>query len=326
MDFASLHEGYTEEAVRLALAACGAERRHVAALDERADARDYREALTRGIRELFIHGTGVGAFEGGRMVGYLGFWSGLNGQFGEVVGSYSPLHGNAFAGEPEKLASRLFQLAAEEMAGQGIGSYALTVYAHEAEVTRALALNGFGIRCADAIRLVDTPLSLLPQADDRWLFAELAPADAAEILPLKNKLIQHLRRSPVFFACEEEQEADFLDLCRKRQSRFFVARKAGTDAISGYMELTANGENFLTEAPDMMNICGAYLEESERGGGVFTGLLAHVLTTLKSEGVKRLGVDCETLNPTARYFWGKHFVDYTYSFCRRIDERAMRYL
>ena len=33
-------------------------------------------------------------------------------------------------------------------------------------------------------------------------------------------------------------------------------------------------------------------------------------------------VDCETLNPTALRFRGKYFVPFTYSFCRRIDERC----
>ncbi len=35
--------------------------------------------------------------------------------------------------------------------------------------------------------------------------------------------------------------------------------------------------------------------------------------------------DCEILNSTALKFWGKYFVNYTYSFARRIDERVMGY-
>lgn len=44
---------------------------------------------------------------------------------------------------------------------------------------------------------------------------------------------------------------------------------------------------------------------------------------MKNDGIKRIGVDCETINPTAFRFWGKYFDSYTYSFIRRIDERIM---
>jgi len=42
-------------------------------------------------------------------------------------------------------------------------------------------------------------------------------------------------------------------------------------------------------------------------------------------GYIEIGVDCETLNPNALRFWGKHFDNYTYSFARRIDERIIGY-
>jgi hypothetical protein len=45
---------------------------------------------------------------------------------------------------------------------------------------------------------------------------------------------------------------------------------------------------------------------------------------LKAEGVTYLGVDYETLNPTALNFWSKYFKPYTFSFARRIDERINR--
>ena len=39
--------------------------------------------------------------------------------------------------------------------------------------------------------------------------------------------------------------------------------------------------------------------------------------------MKYIGVDCETLNPTALRFWNKYFDSYTYSYARRIDERVV---
>jgi len=83
------------------------------------------------------------------------------------------------------------------------------------------------------------------------------------------------------------------------------------------------GENFITDEPDMLSVCGAYLKENYRGKNILQSLLSFVLETLKKDGVKRLGVDCETINPTALRFWGKNFDNYTYSFVRRIDERII---
>lgn len=41
-------------------------------------------------------------------------------------------------------------------------------------------------------------------------------------------------------------------------------------------------------------------------------------------GKTHLGVDYETVNPTALYFWTKYFTPYTYSYIRRIDERVVK--
>ncbi len=70
----------------------------------------------------------------------------------------------------------------------------------------------------------------------------------------------------------------------------------------------------------MVNICGAYLLLGYRGKGVYTKLLAVMLETVQAEGYTRCGVDFESLNPTARGYWTKHFTAYTNSVVRRIDE------
>ena len=73
----------------------------------------------------------------------------------------------------------------------------------------------------------------------------------------------------------------------------------------------------------MKNICGAYFDKNERGKGIAQGLLGFICDILKKEGMTHLGVDCETMNPTALRFWNKYFIPYTYSYARRIDERIL---
>ena len=50
----------------------------------------------------------------------------------------------------------------------------------------------------------------------------------------------------------------------------------------------------------------------------------YAITVLKEEGYTRLGVDFESINPTARGFWLKYFSAYTHGVVRRIDERILR--
>ena len=73
-----------------------------------------------------------------------------------------------------------------------------------------------------------------------------------------------------------------------------------------------------------MNICGAYCLPEYRGTGAAQAVLEHMLCTFQTEGFNRLGVDCESFNPTALGFWRKYFDAYTYSVVRRIDENIIK--
>ena len=126
---------------------------------------------------------------------------------------------------------------------------------------------------------------------------------------------------PLFF----QVDADKLkEETKNRKSRFFGAEV--NNEVVGFIEIMASGENFACEYPGMMNICGACLIPEYREQSIFQNLLAFLLDILKSEGYTRCGVDFESFNPTASGFWLKHFIPYTYSVTRRIDERIIKNL
>ncbi len=102
--------------------------------------------------------------------------------------------------------------------------------------------------------------------------------------------------------------------------RVFTAWRG--EELIAYLEVTGEGENFVTNDPQMQNICGAYCMPQYRGQGVIQGLLGYAMKVLKDEGYTKLGVDFESLNPTAWGFWTKYFKAYTYSLTRRIVESA----
>jgi len=266
---------------------------------------------------------GACAFENGKMVGYLFGWGPRDNVFGcnpHVKGIWSPAHGNAAFGENKIRAYReMYQAVADSWVADGALSHAATLYAHDIAAQKALITYGFGVRCMDAVKFIETREVRYP---DGISFSELPRDEAGRITGLNNGLIRHLGKSPCFLNYPErtpdavQSEADEDDI------RYFVAEMRGE--IIGYLKLSDDGEHFACGAEDMRNICGAYLLPEHRGKGIYDALLFFTENILAREGFKRLGVDFESFNPTAHGFWRKHFTAYTHSVVRRIDEQAGR--
>jgi GNAT superfamily N-acetyltransferase len=224
----------------------------------------------------------------------------------------------------------MYQAAAEKWVTAKIASHAAALYAHDTDAVGAMFSYGFGLRCIDAIRLTE-PLEDLEPCRGVY-FEELGKADVARIRNMRRMLSSHLGKSPCFMRSTEEDVAKWLARAESRDSRVFAAEKEKTPVA--YIEVSPYGETFVTEYPDMRNICGAFClpeyrggasghgRETERGGNIARGLLNHILLTLKSEGFRALGVDFESFNPTALGFWTKNFTPYTKSVVRRIDDCA----
>lgn len=316
MIFERINEKYLEEAVKLAQTQYNMEQEQVEALQQK----DYSDILYNLLSSIFSNKYGAVALEHGKLIGYLGFWGGIDGFFGNVKGAFSPLFANAVQGENRgRTMSLLFQHASEEMVKNEILSIGICIYSHDTEVMSSLIMNGFGARCSDAVRNIDKAIGV--SINKEYFYEEINYSEAGILLPLKNSLVRHLRQSPTYFPNNEFSAEKFSEMCRRRKSRFFIARNS-TEVI-GYIEIMEEGETFISEEPDMLNICGAYLKEGYRGENIFQSLLSYALEALKKDGVKRIGVDCETINPNAFRFWRKYFDTYTYSFVRRIDERVL---
>ncbi len=312
--FEKFTEKHIDEAVKLALAELRAERTHCPDLP----CEDFSEQLAGILHWLSSQPFGKAAIGDGKLVGYLIFAGPWDGFFGDVKGVFAPLGGSAFSYEYEnrgRLVSMLFASVAEEFVKQGVFSCALSRYAHDEETAKSFVLNGFGIRCSDAVR--DISRFTLPYNSDSVHFMELPLSELERIRNLRLGLVKHLEKAPIFYPTDmEHYEQCFM----KGNIRAFAAEADGE--IIGFISLKDEAENFITEHGTMKNICGAYFDENYRGNGIAQDLLAFIIDTLEAEGITHLGVDCETLNPTALNFWSKYFEPYTYSFARRIDERV----
>jgi hypothetical protein len=118
-------------------------------------------------------------------------------------------------------------------------------------------------------------------------------------------LIEHLGLSPCCMCSSPQDFSNWIVRAETRDSRVFVA-KVGEQPIS-FIEITNDGENFATETSGMLNICGAFCLPEFRGSGVIQSLMNYVITILKFEGYQKLGVDFESINPTASGFWLKYY-------------------
>ena len=312
--FEKFTEKHIDEAVKLALAELDIERKYCPDLPHE----DFSKHLTGILHWLSSQPFGKAAMSDGKLVGYLIFAGPWGGFFGDVKGVFSPLGASAFSCDYKnrgRLASMLFASIAEEFVEQDVFSCALSRYAHDEEIVKSFVLNGFGIRCSDAVREISS--FTLPHSSGSIHFVELPSNEFERIRNLMSGLVKHLERAPVFCPTDMERYEQWF---HKEGMRVFVAESDGE--IIGFISVDDDAENFITEHDKMKNICGAYFDENYRGKGIAQNLLSFVAETLKAEGITHLGVDCETLNPTALNFWGKYFEPYTYSFARRIDERV----
>lgn len=317
MKIVKAEEIHVEEALKLAIGEYENQCRQIKQLPE-IDVTDQLRELITG---LFRKNYGFVAMCEGEMAGYLAFTGPIEGFFGTCRGAYSPLGGNAFSGyDRGRVCSKLVEAGMEQILREAqVTSFALTRYADESVVDRSLVLNGFGIRCSDAVMDLEG-FEVRKTSQDGVTFKELLGEEKKRVLDLRYGLVKHMSGSPIFFPTDIRQYMMHLP---KEQSRIFAALK-GEEAI-GYLSICDEGETFISETNSMYNICGAFVKEEYRGKQVADDLLGYVCNVCKKEGIRYLGVDCETLNPNALRFWGKHFGNYTYSYHRRIDERVIGY-
>ncbi len=317
MKIVKAEEMHVEEALKLAIGEYENQCRQMKQLPEIHVTDQLRELITG----LFRKNYGFVAMCEGEMAGYLAFTGPIEGFFGTCRGAYSPLGGNAFFGyDRGRVCSKLMEEGMEQLLREAqVTSFALTRYADDTVVDRSLVLNGFGIRCSDAVMDLEG-FEVRKTSQDGVTFKEILGEEKKLVLDLRYGLVKHMSSSPIFFPTDIRQYMMHLP---KEQSRIFAALK-GEEAI-GYLSIQDEGETFISKTDSMKNICGAFVKEEYRGKQVADDLLAYVCNVCKKEGITYLGVDCETLNPNALRFWGKHFKNYTYSYHRRIDERVIGY-
>lgn len=318
LKFECFKESYIEECTTIALNEYYEECKEVVVLPRN----DYRDLFYNLLSDMMKHELGTVALDNNEVVGFLTCYAPINNFFGTVKGAFSPIYAHGTIKKNRKqIYSKLYQEVAKKWIQQGILSHAIALYAHNKEAIESFFLNGFGMRCVDAITSVNNT-RIVNDDTSNINIAEISLDTIGGLLPLKNDLVLHMKQSPTFCQLKAYNLKEFEELSIKRKSRFFVA--SHKNKIVGYIEIQSSGENFTCDDSGTMNICGAYVKPEYRGIGISKSLLAFVIDKLRKENYKCCGVDFESINPTANKFWLKYFTPYTYSLTRRIDERVLK--
>ena len=286
------------------------------------------EELTSLFRELLENtqknGMGYGLIIDDRLVGYIGFFGPFDGFFGLCKGVFSPFGCNTFGGEDKgKVASLLIAKCMEELVKNQVTQFALSRFAKNEEVNHSFVMNSFGVRCSDAIlRLEDYKTNEgIEEHKGDITFKELKGKEKYQVKELYEALEFHLGQAPCLFPVEF---GTFERWVNRDELRVIAA--FDQDEVIGYMTLDQEAEIFVTRKGNMHNIGSTCVKEEYRSKGIAKLLLDEIVRICRDENYTYLGVDYETINPTALRFWTKNFSPYTYSFIRRIDERVIERL
>lgn len=265
---------------------------------------------------------GVAAFDGEKMLGFLGCYNPWDGAFdSNARGTFTPVHGHGCVRENRgRIYQRMYQEMAEVLVGQGVLYHGIALYEHDKEAVNAYFHSGFGHRCADAVRKMELIPGVKPV--EGILFEELPPDRAERIRELRRELKNHMGTSCCFMYSSEEDFEDWVKEREKNNSRLFVAKDE--EKLIAFLEISEEGETFVTELPELKNIRGAFCLPEYRGKQIVQNLLNYTIEVLGKEGALYLGVDYESFNLTAYHFWTKYFEPYTCSVTRRIDEGILK--
>ncbi len=318
IEFVNLDVKYADEAYLLAKAEYDRAKENMAVIDcEGAEAN-----LEKTVRTVFEHGVGKVAVKDGKVVGYAGYYAPINGFHGDVNGAFSPLGASAVTSKEisgidrGKLVELLLTTSLRDLVNNGVFCIGFSSYSCDKELLASLVLNGFGVRRCDAV----TEAEKLCGVEYKYPIKELTGEEKRTIIPLYHNLNEYLSTSPMFMP-NMEDPAIYDEWVSDDERRIF-AMYDGDEPV-GFVCAKPDAENYISSCGEVANMCGFYVLPEYRRHHVAEQLVSFLAETFVKEGYKKIGVDYETINPSALRFYNKFFTPYTYTLVRRIDERVV---
>lgn len=278
---------------------------------------DYKEVIKKEIAEAAEKCGGVMCIDDGRLIGYLLYnatWED-NGTVNYLLPSWGY---GASSEKRTKILSRLFEALADKLCVEGKKiNFEVKVYAHDKKIVKLFSMMQFGIQCEECMRSVDTTVTTDNNAKVSVLSRDEINERWPEVWSMLKKLINHLKKSPVFYRGNEFTEEVYKEYLLDEATTLFAV--LDNEEIIGIIDANADGSSFITNDKMIFNVGDIYVSEEYRGKGIAQQLLQYANDYLKNQGVSRLWVEHGTANPNARGFWDKYFEPYIYTMIREIE-------
>jgi GNAT superfamily N-acetyltransferase len=315
IDIKKLKNCHLEDVVEIVLKNYQVERNSVSFLPP---GNNFKHLIRPRLKKLIAEETGAVARANGKIIGFITGYK-INEFWGDCRGIYCPDYGHGVMGDNrKKVYQKLYKYSANEWVEGGFTHHALTVYAHDKETIDTFSWLGFGLRCVDAMR----ENAAIEKNNTEVSIKKVGKEGISKIVNLQNKLRNYLTKSPVFIPVEKEAPEKYLDNWLTNNNRHLWVADKDKEAV-GFMKIEPEGERFITELEEVMNITGAYVKEEYRQSRIGASLLGDIQKWLLDNDYNLCGVDYESFNLSGSNFWDNFFTPYTYSLVRRIDERVL---
>lgn len=216
----------------------------------------------------------------------------------------------------QKVMSRLFTNLAEQIVTDKTTNFSMRLYAHDIEIQRLFSYMQFGIISEKAVREI-TRTKQKSSADVRKMEKQELIKRWDEVWLLLSNLIEHLRKSPVFYPGKKFTETIYKEFFLDKGTSVYIAEDK--NSIVGLIE--ANPENYSLVFMDSIsaNVGEAYVLPQYRGTQYAQALLSSLEDDLLQKQVQYDWVEHGTANPNARGFWNKYFETFEYELIRNIS-------
>ena len=281
------------------------------------NAQDYQDLLMNKLKHLVSEGKGIIALEDDELIGFMGGYM-IDELYGECKGVYSPVYGHGTVRKDKKgIYQEMYRCAADRWVEEHLTSHAVSLFSYDEDIIDTFFWMGFGLRCVDAVRKVNSISSETKTFDIK----KAKKDDITRIANIHRKHNLYYRSSPIFMPNEEDPKQDLTEWFKKEDHHLWIACQDSEPL--GYMRIQPKGESFISEHASIMNITGAYIEPNYRRSGIGVRLLDTIQKWLQKNNYLLCGVDFESINTSACNFWKEYFTPYIYSLVRRIDERIL---
>ena len=215
----------------------------------------------------------------------------------------------------DKVIGYLFQVLAEEKVKEKAIHFSVELYANDIKLQRLFSYMEFGTQAETGVCALEN-LEYLTETDVRVISKEELKKRWTEVWRLVEQLVNHLKKSPIFYFGEEFTEEVYKEFFMDETTTVYIAERTGE--IVGLIQTNEDTLEPLFSEEEAANTADVYVLPEYRGTDVAKNLLFYALQELKENNYSYAWVEHGTANPNARYFWNKYFTTYKYEMVRRV--------